>query len=419
MRLKNLTLKNFRKFDTLTEEFGDVNKLTGRNGEGKTTVKEAILYALYGIDNSGSNRLNESLIKNGEIILESELEMADGSHLKRVKNNEKSKAMWADPEHDKYEFVAQRDLDSILPNKVLFQSIFDVGYFFTLEEKEQRDVVLGATPPIDRKKLFSELYVGDTGFYDKYNVDLTEGYASERVRLMKKRTDLTNDVADLSRGIQFTWTSDEIIAQQRKVADLEKLVADMPIKDCSECGQKIVPVDLRDSVTALQEAKTQYRLMRDVETKQHENKDKIRKEIQAKNDSIKELTCLIDNFAPKGMPAVEFDIKVKPMIKFANTLLPGITIETSKKQKSGVWEEAFIVKYNDVQYSRLSTGEKKKVSLVFSEMLDKLIGYEVGIKFVDHMESITGKLPKVEGQLFLAQVTEEEYKLTIVKGESK
>jgi len=49
MILKNLTLKNFRKFENATIEFPDgVTGVVGLNGVGKSTIFEAIAWALYG-----------------------------------------------------------------------------------------------------------------------------------------------------------------------------------------------------------------------------------------------------------------------------------------------------------------------------------------------------------------------------------
>ena len=49
MILKNLTLKNFRKFKDATIEFPDgVTGVVGLNGAGKSTIFEAIAWVLYG-----------------------------------------------------------------------------------------------------------------------------------------------------------------------------------------------------------------------------------------------------------------------------------------------------------------------------------------------------------------------------------
>ena len=409
--IKKLTLKNFRNFSDYNEELGERNKITGRNGSGKTTIKEAILYCLYGIDNTGTNRLNESLIKNGELLLEVEIELDNGSHLKRIKNSEKSKVMFAENNHDKYEFTAQRDLDSIFPDKVLFQSIFDVGYFFTMTEKEQREVILQATPTIDRRDLFKQSYDKAIGLYDKWECKLDKGYTIERNRLMRLRSDLEQEMAVIRGNCEAdVYKKEDIEYVEKIVNNLQKEIE--KIKNiCEKCKQPILSGNDKSKMNEYLEKKAELEMMIRVYEKQSAKITDRRTQLSHLSDKMMELTELIDIFAPNQMPAVEFDIKLKPIVKFANTICPDITVETIRLQKNMVWEEVFIVKLRGVPYQRLSTGEQKRVSLAFSEMLDKLTGYKVGIKFMDHMECITGKLPQVGGQLILAGVTDEEYKL--------
>ncbi len=49
MRLKSLTLKNYRQYKDSTIEFGDgLSGIVGLNGAGKSTLVEAIAWTLYG-----------------------------------------------------------------------------------------------------------------------------------------------------------------------------------------------------------------------------------------------------------------------------------------------------------------------------------------------------------------------------------
>jgi hypothetical protein len=49
-----------------------------------------------------------------------------------------------------------------------------------------------------------------------------------------------------------------------------------------------------------------------------------------------------------------------------------------------------------------------KVDIAISKLLDKLSGQETNMFFIDHQESITGELPKLEGQIFYAKVSEDK-----------
>lgn len=48
MYFKKLTMTNFLGVDTRTVEFGKMTNIFGRNGSGKTSIREAIIFALTG-----------------------------------------------------------------------------------------------------------------------------------------------------------------------------------------------------------------------------------------------------------------------------------------------------------------------------------------------------------------------------------
>lgn len=408
MKIATITLKNFRSFTDFREQLSYVTEFSGKNGSGKTTIKEAILFCLYGRDNSGSLKANDSLITNGQVVAEVELETEDFD-IKRVKNASASKVFQKDSGH-RWESVAQRDLETVLPKHNLFQSIFDVGYFHTLAEKEQRQIIVENSPAVDRKVLFKELYPQDYQFLDRYGVDFKDGYGTIRQKLAVKIRNLNTQIATENKSIEFTYTADDIKRQRERVERLQGLLDAMGEQVCSKCGQPVKKA--QDLTMELREEKMRLSTMKEVDEHQAKRKKAIATAVKGMRDKIMEMSILSEDFSPKKMPAVEFGIKVKPIIKFLDQLLPGIEIETSRYIKAThIWEEAFVIKYHGVPYERLSTGEQKKVALAFSEMLDKLTGYVVGIKFVDHMESVTGKLPEVGGQLILARVTDDILKV--------
>lgn len=409
MKLKQIALRNFRKFDEIYVNPSDETELSGNNGCGKTTFKEAVLFGLYGRDNTGSNISNEGLIKNGQVIAEVELEFEDFT-LKRVKSAGASKAFIKEGDN-KYEGVAQRDLDTTIPKHNLFASVFDVGYFHKLPEKEQRQIVLENTPAVDRKDLFSELYPGYEQLLTEFNVNLDEGYGTARKRVMTALKDVSNDIRMIGVPTPLVYIPEEIELVETELKHLEEVMLKLPDSQCKECGQPLPQVTEVKTKISVEQARLQQMLA--TNKKIEEDSKLAKKEKEELQDIAGNLQWLADKLAPKQMPAVEFGIKIKPIVKFLNTILPGIEIETTRVLKTTMeWEECFVIKYNGVDYERLSTGETKKVSLAFSEMLDKLTNYKVGIKFVDHMECITGKLPQVGGQLILARVAESGLNVT-------
>lgn len=65
MKIVSLKMTNFKGTTQAEHHFGAVNKIAGDNYSGKTTIAEAILFALYGVNMDGSNRTT-NLIHQGE-----------------------------------------------------------------------------------------------------------------------------------------------------------------------------------------------------------------------------------------------------------------------------------------------------------------------------------------------------------------
>ena len=88
MRLVNLELKNYRKFDSVQLEFSDgVTGIIGSNGSGKSSLVEAIAWALYGNDVARSSkeeirRLGSPPVEPCQVILDFEL---NGDHYQIVR----------------------------------------------------------------------------------------------------------------------------------------------------------------------------------------------------------------------------------------------------------------------------------------------------------------------------------------------
>ena len=63
--IKNITIKGFRNYkEEVAYNLGRKVKIFGGNGLGKSTVKEAICWAVLGTDSNGNERATTSLINN-------------------------------------------------------------------------------------------------------------------------------------------------------------------------------------------------------------------------------------------------------------------------------------------------------------------------------------------------------------------
>lgn len=79
--IKNITLTNFRQHSHVTINLDKLNIIIGENGSGKTSILEAICYALYGTTSSGAYK--KELLKYGTKTGEVTLELTDGTKIIR------------------------------------------------------------------------------------------------------------------------------------------------------------------------------------------------------------------------------------------------------------------------------------------------------------------------------------------------
>ena len=161
MKINKLTLTNFKSFTEKEFTFGDVNLISGRNGSGKTTIKEAIFFCLYNKTPLGSSPDTSKYVKNGEdiCVVELELEIEGKNYLVKRQRSSKTTVLrlldGSQSEEDAV--VTQRDMESILPPFDLFQNVFNVRYFMSLPDKDKREFILNNTKEVNKKSIFDKL----------------------------------------------------------------------------------------------------------------------------------------------------------------------------------------------------------------------------------------------------------------------
>lgn len=126
---------------------------------------------------------------------------------------------------------------------------------------------------------------------------------------------------------------------------------------------------------------------------------------------IEEINKLLPIFSNTGIPAKEIEMKLEPIITEFKKLLPECRIELVEMLKNGMGtKEVFNIYYNDIEYAKMSTGEKMKVDCAISQIIDDLSGRQVGVYFLDNAESID-EIPNIREQCFISKVSNK--KLTI------
>lgn len=193
MFIKSLQLKNFKSFSDAVFNFTQKNILSGKNGAGKSAIKDAIIFALYNRTPDGSAQKTDTFIQRGTPVAEVSIELESGHKVSRKRSEKGSTLNYIDfSQSEEDARVAQRDLEgAAIPLFERFINVFVPGYFMRLDEKEQRSFIMSLTPPIDRKALFLKAG-GDEKMCLKYEIDcedFNEAFTlAKRARLELKKT---------------------------------------------------------------------------------------------------------------------------------------------------------------------------------------------------------------------------------------
>lgn len=412
MKIKKITLENFRNHEHLIIKPSQKTTLSGSNGCGKTSVKEAILFALYGRNLVGNNIGLDKQIKYGKTATAVTIEFEDFTII-RKKSSSKNILFYIDGSQPSIQSeVAQRDFETIVPNSELFQAVFDVGYFMRMPENEQRSLVLKHTPDVNAKELAHKTYSWLDEVSQKFPVFFSD-YEQERSRLLGLRKSRQRELDSKLMKIETYAEQDDdngynIKTLEERIVLLER--TSVKEKLCETCHQPLLDPARAEHNKALQEAR--WELSRLVQAKKNSdiNLGELQKETKNLELEISDLTKVIGIFSPNGLPAIEMDLKLKPILKFLQKEIPGLDIKTLEEVKSTLeWKETFRVFVNNVQYNNLSTGEKIKVDIAMSKLLNKISGETINMFFVDHVECLTGKIPTLPGMTLSAEVSESKH----------
>lgn len=248
MKIKKLSLVNFKGFVEAAFSFQGINVLKGKNGVGKSAIKDAIIFALYNRTPDGSSQNTDTFIKRGENVAEAAITLDNDHQIIRKRSEKGSTIAFVDfSQSDEDARVAQRDIEGTeIPAFDRFINVFNVGYFMTLDEKVQRDFILSLTLPIDREQLFREAG-GDAKMCLAYEIDPSDFKESfqtaKRERLSRKK-----EKDDLAAKIEFAETKIEEPLRDKSIEELQEALKGFE----EERGQHIAWTTYRQKEAALQ-----------------------------------------------------------------------------------------------------------------------------------------------------------------------
>jgi len=155
-KIIELAVEGFKNFaEKRTFRFGSMNAITGHNGQGKSSIAEAIAYAIVGIPFFGTEQNLDRLYTIGgkKVTVELTIEVEDGSAHKLVRNRVNDKT---DITYDGIS-IRQSDLTVMFGEKDVFLSIFNPLYFIEVLGNDGRNLLERYLPAVPHETILESL----------------------------------------------------------------------------------------------------------------------------------------------------------------------------------------------------------------------------------------------------------------------
>lgn len=230
MKLKSIKLENFRQHEDSFIEFSDgITIINGTNGAGKSTILEAITWAIYGTD---AARGNKDTIKFNKAKAKAKVRVElvfnlDDEIFRIERFLDKAELYFGEDENKAPIVTTQQEVTKYLTDKLGMTKDEFFNTYFT-GQKELN--FLGNQKPLDRRKFISKVLN-----YEKIRE------VQEQVRADKNS--ITSEITGLKLGIADL----DSLNEEKKLAktELEEIKKELDIKqkEFNECSDKLSKIE--------------------------------------------------------------------------------------------------------------------------------------------------------------------------------
>ena len=229
-RVTRLTMSGFKGYaEPQTFRFGNMNVISGHMGVGKSSIADAIAFAITGVSFYAGAKIDYLYHQNTrDLLVELEFEAEDGKTrtLSRRRKNDNM-----DITLDGIR-VTQRDLTVMFGERDLFLSIFNPQYFINVLGAKGRDLLERYLPEIPKEEILSQLGEDTRALLEQQTFLSAEGCAKQ---LRGQVAALENDLVYLQGQIdlrreQQKQQSEDLAGMQAELARLQEHVNELESK---------------------------------------------------------------------------------------------------------------------------------------------------------------------------------------------
>lgn len=356
MILTKLKLENFKKYSSLeiSFDFGLIG-IIGKNGSGKSTIFEAILFALYGeLKNKGDKEVvrNANASEKDAVSVELDFEL-DNSEYKIIREF-RGKTLSANAKLYKNTELITSGAKEVTTSIVNLTKMSKDAFMHTLFASQKELTSLSNSKPEDRKKMIRKLLGLE-------KIDFVEKELIEKSRELKREIDafkevlLSNeDISIKKENIKEQSTQKELIQKdiEKRTLVLEELkLQELTIKQDLEIYTKIKEQK--------QSLKARCELLQNTILSHQTNQDKLIKELDTLNIKQEEL---------KGLQSIKQEyislhdkLKEQEKLKEYSLKKDGLLLEQKelREQYTKAKDSIKVLEFETKEHNELTQKEKE------------------------------------------------------------
>lgn len=219
---KEIKLSNYKSFDNLEQECGNVIEVSGRNGAGKSTIASVVPFALFGTDEFGKKL--DTTPHGTKEKTEITVTFAGMGEMDTVLNKKRKGAGFTTFINDVETKVTDTEIkfmESLGINKEVFLSMYNPSYFFTLHWKDQRNIIFdklaAASMGLIENEMKEQQFAIAIENLNKYNNSIIDAFKAVKKRIK----DIEDERHVLSGKYEYAYNMD-VTAQPKTMSDEEK-----------------------------------------------------------------------------------------------------------------------------------------------------------------------------------------------------